>query len=293
MDVSADELGGVSDSPYHADEQSSDASPHRYDVMQSYPYDYYPNTYYPYYYNNPGYAGTSEASHSFSYAPEYNLAVENPSGGSVEKVGWKQKDEVITLTTPERIDGSSQERGVFKAWNVDGSETLGSTVTLTMNMPHKARAIYQTQYYLEVRSDLGNPQGSGWYDQGSTATVSVYPEVEIPGFWGSLGGRYVFERWDGMTGGNQFSARTTVAMDGPMTMVAVWRQDYSTPSNILTIILVVIVVLIAAAFIVTTRRLKKSRPRGEQSALDALNLRYSRGEISRKDYLKMKKDIEF
>ena len=260
--------------------------------MQSYLYEYNPNAYYPYYYNYPGYTGTSEASHSFSYVPEYNLAVENPSGGSVEKAGWRQKDEVITLTTLERIDRSSQERGVFKAWSVDGSETLGSTVTLTMNMPHKARAIYRTQYYLEVRSDLGNPQGSGWYDQGSTAVVSVYPEVGIPGFWGFLGGRHVFDRWGGMTGGNQFNARTTVAMDGPMTMVAVWRADYSTPNSILTIVLVVIVVLIAAVFMATTRRLRKPGPRGEQSALEALDLRYSRGEISREDYLKMRKDIK-
>ena len=94
-------------------------------------------------------------------------------------------------------------------------------------------------------------------------------------------------------GANQFNPRTTVAMGGPMTIVAVWRVDNSTAGTILTIIPVVIVVLIAVAFITTTRRLKKPRPRGEQSALEALNLRYSRGEISREDYLRMKKDIKF
>jgi hypothetical protein len=261
-----------------------------YGFSEDYSY-YYPNyPYYPNYY--PGYTGAPQtASHTFSYVPEYNLTVENPAGASIDKAGWQQKDAALTLTTPETIDKSNQEKDLFKGWNVDGSQVTGSTVTLTMNMPHTAKAVYQVQYYVDVRSGIGQPQGSGWYDQGSTATISVAPEVPMSGFWGALGGSYVFERWSRTTGSDLPNPTPTVTVDSPMTITAAWRSEYSTSTMILVIGIAAIAVVIILPIMLFRRGqgFKRESPR---TAMDSLNLRYSRGEITRKEYLEKRKDIE-
>lgn len=263
---------------------------------------YYPSPYYyPYYNNYPYYdypynygyprSSTLEASHTFTYEPEYLLTVQNPHGASIEKSGWKQKDTTVTLTTPEKIEESNTERYVFKAWYIDGSENAGSTITLTMNKQYNARAEYETQYYLEVRSEIGRPQGSGWYDEGYSAIITVDPEGPMLGFWGSLGAKYVFDRWSGISSGDIFGATIKVVVENPMTVNAIWRADYSYAYMILAIILVAALLLIVVTVIALTRGITFRRERGSPP-LDTLNLRYSQGEMSRADYLKMKKDLE-
>jgi hypothetical protein len=266
-------------------------------------YQYYPSPYYyPYYYNNYPYydypydsgyypGSTLEASHTFTYEPEYLLTVENPHGESIEKSGWKQKDTTVTLTTPEKIEKSNTERYIFKAWYIDGSENIGSTITLNMNKPYNARAEYTTQFYIEVKSEIGRPQGSGWYDKDSSATITVDPEISMLGFWGSLGAKYVFDKWSGISSGDIFSETTKIVIENPMTITAVWKADYSYAYMVLATILVVALILISLAIIVMTRGIRFRRENGSP-ALDTLNLRYSQGEISRADYLKMKKDLE-
>ncbi|MEM4250427.1 MAG: SHOCT domain-containing protein [Candidatus Bathyarchaeia archaeon] len=256
-------------------------------------YYYYPSVYYyPYYYPDP-YARTRlEASHTFTYTPEYMLVVENPSGQSVEKSGWKSADATVTLATSEKIEKSNVERSIFKFWNIDGSEVTSSTITLKMDMPHKAKATYKTQYYLEVRSELDQPQGSGWYDEGSEASVSVLPEVPMTGFWGSLGARYVFESWTAPSGMNQYSPATRVTVDRPTVVTAVWRQDYSSAYAVLAMMLALALAVVLVVIIVARRYAPELAREKTSTALETLNQRYIKGEITREEYLRMKKDIE-
>ena len=247
---------------------------------------YYPVTGgYSYYYYQYSYARQKlEASHTFNYEPEYMLSVDTIQGQSADMAGWKQRDTVVTLT--------DSERRVFRAWNIDGSEVTGSTISLTMNKPYNARAVYENEYYIEVKSELGRPQGSGWYREGSTATISVDPEVSISGFWGSLGAKHVFDRWVGVRDGDQFSSTTLITINEPMTADAMWQADYSMAYITLAIILAIILALIVIGIIVRGRVSKLPKKDEKSSVIDTLNLRYSKGEISREEYLRMKKDIQ-
>jgi hypothetical protein len=254
---------------------------------------YYPSIYYyPYYYPDSYSKPRVEVAHTFSYAPEYMLTVENPYGQSVDKTGWRQQDSTVSLSTAERVETSSTERNIFKAWNIDGSEMATNAPTLTMNAPHKAVAVYQTQYYLDLKSEFNQPQGSGWYNKGSEATASISPQAEMPGFWGALGGGYICDSWTGPARTYPSTPIIKVTMDQPMTLTAVWRQDYSTAYLILAMIMVLILVVIALAVIAAKRFLPKIRNEKVPTAMETLNLRYSKGEITREDYLKMKKDME-
>ncbi|MEM3018538.1 MAG: SHOCT domain-containing protein, partial [Candidatus Bathyarchaeia archaeon] len=159
-------------------------------------------------------------------------------------------------------------------------------------MPHKAKATYKTQYYLEVRSELDQPQGSGWYDEGSEASVSVLPEVPMTGFWGSLGARYVFESWTAPSGMNQYSPATRVTVDRPTVVTAVWRQDYSSAYAVLAMMLALALAVVLVVIIVARRYAPELAREKTSTALETLNQRYIKGEITREEYLRMKKDIE-
>jgi hypothetical protein len=113
-------------------------------------------------------------------------------------------------------------------------------------------AVYKIQYLLKVVSDLGDPQGEGWYDAGSEATVSVDSPQPDTGLLGSLGARKVFEEWSGDLTSD--SGTTIIKMDGPKTVEAKWTTDNSQPYMILGGIGVVVVVVIILAFLLMRRK---------------------------------------
>ena len=55
-------------------------------------------------------------------------------------------------------------------------------------------AIYRPQYYLEVKSEVGNTDGSGWYNPSTNAEFSVSP---LAGIWNLKS----FDHWIGDVSG--------------------------------------------------------------------------------------------
>jgi len=97
-------------------------------------------------------------------------------------------------------------------------------------------------FYLRIVSERGEPEGKGWYAANSTATISTKTIAPMDGVIGLLGGKYVFNGW---TGGITSSEPTvSVLMNGPKTVTATWKEDYTLTYVILGVVLVV--ALIAA-----------------------------------------------
>jgi hypothetical protein len=118
---------------------------------------------------------------------------------------------IVQVNTP--ISGKSGERYVFDTW--DGgiqstSRTISHGGTYTV--------IYKTQYYLTVESTYGDPQGEGWYDSGSAATISITTPVEQ----GET--KRIFEEWTGDYSGTSESA--SIVMNQPKAVTATWRTQY-------------------------------------------------------------------
>ena len=99
---------------------------------------------------------------------------------------------------------------------------------------------YKKQCYLTVKSEMGYPQGEGWYDAGSKATISVSSVIPTSDWLGALGGRYVFNGWIGDLASPD--AVSTVTMDKPKTATANWRADYTMPTTILGLVIVILIV---------------------------------------------------
>jgi len=90
---------------------------------------------------------------------------------------------------------------------------------------------YTTRYYLTVKSKYGSPKGEGWYDAGSTATISINSSIPTSDWFQSLGGKYVFDKWTGDL--ESTKASNSILMDETKTVTAIWRADYTMPYAIL------------------------------------------------------------
>ncbi|MBL7167007.1 MAG: caspase family protein [Dehalococcoidales bacterium] len=110
------------------------------------------------------------------------------------------------------VDTENGTRLVFVSWD-DGYESVSRTIS----RGGEYRVEYRTQYRLTIESTYGDPKGEGWYDSGSTATVSVTPSQGIVI-------RRVFAGWSGDLVGAQPAGRLT--MDGPKAVTANWHTDY-------------------------------------------------------------------
>jgi len=75
---------------------------------------------------------------------------------------------------------------------------------------------YVTQHYLSVRSAYGMAHGSGWYDAGSRAEISVSPTTVS-----LIGLEYQFGGWSGDVSVNTPSA--SIEVDGPKVIIATWK----------------------------------------------------------------------
>ncbi|MBS7623100.1 hypothetical protein KEJ39_05425 [Candidatus Bathyarchaeota archaeon] len=178
-------------------------------------------------------------SHTFKYEPEYYLSVSTPYGDAGRVAGWYPRGTMISLSTPTTVEVSAGVKDVFYAWAVSGSRIRDSTVSIDIQSPVKAVAEYRRMYYLELVSAYGNPSGSGWYEEGANAEISVEQEVASPGLAGLLGGRMVFTTW---TGGTASSSNTGyVTMDSQKMLVANWRIDNSIPYIVIASTLLVII----------------------------------------------------
>jgi hypothetical protein len=145
---------------------------------------------------------------------------------------------------------------VFNGWSVDGSlNQAGSTLSLQMNAPHTVIAQYNQQYYLTVQSQQGVASGSGWYEAGSSAQISVSTPPS-PMF----GANYVFNGWVGSI--QSQSQSTTVPMNEPMIVTATWRTDYTV--LYITIAAMIGVIAVGTWAVYSTRHRKEPKPFQEQ-----------------------------
>lgn len=78
---------------------------------------------------------------------------------------------------------------------------------------------YVVEYQLDVKSQHGTVVGEGWYRSGSAARISVDTPVAGP-----VGVKYRFKQWSGDS--TATSPETTLMMDGPRFVSAVWDTDY-------------------------------------------------------------------
>jgi hypothetical protein len=163
--------------------------------------------------------------------------------------GWYDEGENVDLLVPDLVDSGTGVRYVFASWNVDGNRVNARSISVKVDNPQVAEAMYITQYYLDVQSVRGNPQGSGWYDSDSEAAISVESPV------GSIV-RQVFVKWSGVS--SEYVRDLHITVDRPRTVTAEWRTDY-TQLYILIAGILLVGLVAAVVIILVLRRQRQAR----------------------------------
>jgi hypothetical protein len=162
------------------------------------------------------------------YAPEgqplwpwYRVSVNSPYGNASGS-GWHVFGDIVDPIATKDVSIAQTERYHLTGWNANGIPSDSTEFTVTENLT--LTAIYTHQFLVTISSPFGKSTGSGWYDAGSPAAISVTTSASAPGLLGQLGVRTVFEHWSGDHSGSE--ARSTVFVDSPKSIHAVWSYDY-------------------------------------------------------------------
>jgi hypothetical protein len=120
-------------------------------------------------------------------------------------------------------EGDSSHRWICTGYSIDGNTPVsGTNYTFTnVQANHTIAFNLQEQYYLTVISQDSQTTGTGWYNKGTTATVSVSSNTVDS----NSSTRKIFAGWTvDATGADTTSQPITI--DAPKTATATWKTQY-------------------------------------------------------------------
>jgi hypothetical protein len=122
----------------------------------------------------------------------------------------------VTIEAPDEIVTRDNVKLHFASWNKFGATNplklvLNSTMLLTAN--------YLSEYPLTIDSQYGNPQGSGWYPQGTNASFTISKQITLDN-----GTQRVFIRWEGDY--SSTSPGGSLVMNAPKHLSAIWKTQF-------------------------------------------------------------------
>ncbi len=145
------------------------------------------------------------------------------SSYNATNAGWYDANSYVQIgPAPSYVNVSSVERLSFIGWVDNGQSTSNMSLTIYMDGPHKIVLSYMTQYYIDVESTYGSTSGSGWYNRGSSAQISVsgaetWPIPHILDGWTVTPSTGSLTKTD-----NSWS----LVVDQPYVLQAQWSIDY-------------------------------------------------------------------
>jgi len=140
------------------------------------------------------------------------------------RAGWYDANSEVQLgPAPAVVNLSTTERLQFAGWLENSSDSPNLSYTILVDRPRNITLSYNTQYYLNVQSAYGATTGSGWYNQGATATFTASTSA---GTWPIT---YTLTGWTvnppneaAISNGDSW----TVIVNAPYVVQAQWSTNY-------------------------------------------------------------------
>jgi hypothetical protein len=196
----------------------------------------------------------------FDYAQEVVIdtasepvGVAHPPGAGFYAVGSNFSSTAPSPVLPAADKGAKY---IFKSWSLpDGGTNINRDLVFTVSKQGTARAVYDTYYLLELKSDYPPVDESSWEIKDSTAKYNLALQpIPLPNFWGVLGAV-----------NRPLNPSGSHLMTGPYTQAINWAQDYTVP--IIIIVVAVLVILgLAALLIILLLRKKPGAPAAPPAA---------------------------
>ena len=167
-----------------------------------------------------------------SRPPGRAITIDSTLYDSTQTFDWEiGSNHLVSVFSPQSDSAGTQY--TFNSWS-DSSGVLAllsflddsSGYTLRYQVPDSADTLYanfDTQHYLTVVSEHGEPDGEGWYAEGDTATFAVSSPDSV-----EVGARFVLNSWIGTGGGayNGTDSAAAVIMNNPLTETAFWDEQF-------------------------------------------------------------------
>src|SRR6266571_252484 len=173
-----------------------------------------------------------------NFRTEFYLTVTSPYGAA-SGGGWYDEGTIAFVSLSRTsVPGATGVRYAFVGWTGDASGAGAVSDGILMDGPKSATAAWRTEYFLQVVSDVGTVEGTGWYPAGETVQLRAPLEVT------ESGSTYRFAGWTGSV----TSAEASIAIDmvGPMTVRGTWEPagglgTVSSPTAVIGLAVLVVV----------------------------------------------------
>ncbi len=157
------------------------------------------------------------------FKTQYFLSIISPYGspwgqgwydeGSLATFGVKPVDEIV----------KGKVRAIFSGWS-GGLTPWSANNSIYMFKPVEVTANWKRQYWLQVNADIRVTNVSGWYDEGSKATLMAMDEYEPK----KDGHKFVFDKWvitkDSMIVTEISSPTASLTIDSYYEVGALWKE---------------------------------------------------------------------
>ncbi|MGC9086516.1 MAG: Ig-like domain-containing protein, partial [Thermoproteota archaeon] len=174
------------------------------------------------------------------YIPQVRVAIYTSYGTTIVS-NWYEVGQGVTVSMPQTvIYYGNGTRRVFKGWYENGSlVSNGLSLSIVADRPRTIVAGWETEYEVNVSSERGVVNGSGWYKADTSTTITISPTQVEKDFFTN----YVFEGWKVNREIVSTSPTYSFVVKKPVALVASWRTEL----NIVSIGLVAVILLVVAA----------------------------------------------
>ena len=158
---------------------------------------------------------------SIDWKNQFYIDASSPYG-TVKGSGWYDEGDVVVASINQQTYdlGIAGTRLIFDGW-VGDETSSGVNIQVPLDGPKTLEGTWKKQYQLTVNSEYGSPRGAGWYAEGDLASFGTTTPRETTGIWN----QEIFQGWIGDS--ESTSLTGTILMNGPKTVSAEWKVDYS------------------------------------------------------------------
>ena len=141
--------------------------------------------------------------------------------GTVIGGGWYLEGSLVNVTLlSTTVTLGEGVRAVFKKWTGYINSEKPS-ISFRIYQDVELRAEWKIQYYLNITTLLSRVNvSSGWYDEGTTLTISLQNTTVYIG----SDTRYVFSKWKGDI--ESENSTLVIVVDRPLSLTVEWRLEY-------------------------------------------------------------------
>jgi len=133
---------------------------------------------------------------------------------------WYDEGAKVEVEAPALVYAGENVRYIFSHLQYGNTLSLSRNISLVLDSPKTVNIAYYVQYYLRVTADIGETEGSGWYNSSQRATFRVLNST----IYVSKGARKVFVEWRGNV--STASPSGQIVLNGPANVHAVFVTQY-------------------------------------------------------------------